>query len=422
MWKYVALGQITGEETVANNISRRELLKGGGVIAVGLVAPRWLSTIAKADVFRQAKGGKLASDTVLVVCQFSGGNDGLNTVIPYANKAYYTWRPTIGIPEDQVLKLTDQVGLHPSLAGVASLYKEGKVAIIQNVGYPNPNRSHFRSMDIWQSASPDDAMRYGWIGRHFDHMMDVGPLNPVVALGLSTEKPLALTGDKASIPCFASLVDLKSMVGDPDAERMLRDIQGTDSSPKQDVVKQANNTALDAMTILNAQLATYAPKQDYGTHAFGQGFKQLAQIIATSPSTRVLYFACGSFDTHARQADTQKTLFDGFDKGVSAFMKEMESIGKADKVIVLTFSEFGRRVGENGSAGTDHGTAAPMFVIGKSVKGGLHGPIPDLDDLDNGDLKFKIDFREVYAATLDTWMGGDSEIVLGQKFQHVDVL
>lgn len=392
------------------------------MIAVGLVAPRWLSTIARADVFRQAKGGKLPKDTVLVVCQFSGGNDGLNTVIPYANKAYYTWRPTIGIPEDKILKLDDSIGLHPSLAGVQGLYKEGKVAIINNVGYPNPNRSHFTSMDIWQSASPERSLSYGWIGRHFDHMMDTGPLNPVVALGLSTEKPLLLTADKASIPCFASLVDLQSMVGDPDAERMLRDIQGTNLSPADKVVQEANNTALDAMTVLNAKLATYAPKQDYGTHSFGQGFKQLAQIIATSPNTRVLYFANGSFDTHANQLTTQETLLSGFDKGVTAFQREMESLGMADKVIVLTFSEFGRRVGENGSAGTDHGTAAPMFVIGKNVKGGMHGPIPDLDDLDNGDLKFKIDFREVYASTLDTWMGGDSEIVLGQKFDHVDVL
>jgi uncharacterized protein (DUF1501 family) len=394
------------------------------MIAVGLVAPRWLSTIAKADVIRQGKGQKVAKDTILVVCQFSGGNDGLNTVIPYADKAYYTWRPTIGVAESQVLKLDEHMGLHPSLAGLHDLYKEGKVAVIQNVGYPNPNRSHFTSMDIWQSASPETKLKYGWLGRHFDQQMDLGPLNPVVAIGLSTEKPLALTAQKASIPCFASLVDLKSMVGDPDAERMLRDIQGNnmDATPSQQVVQEANNTALDAMSILNTQLSAYTPKQDYGNTTFGNGFKQMAQIIATSPTTRVLYFANGGFDTHANQRPVQDALLAGFDKGVSAFQKEMESLGKADKVIVLTFSEFGRRVGENGSAGTDHGTAAPMFLIGKNVKGGLHGPIPDFTDLDNGDLKFKIDFREVYAATLDQWMGGDSEVVLGQKFVHTDVL
>ena len=410
---------------MADGLTRRELLRGSSLIAVGLVAPRWLSTIAKADVIRQAKGLKNAKDTVLVVCQFSGGNDGLNTVVPYATRAYYDARPTLGIPENSVLKLNDQVGFHPALKELRDLYKEGKVAVIQNVGYPNPNRSHFKSMDIWQSASPDSSLKYGWIGRHFDEQLANGSLNPVVALGLSTEKPLALTGQKASIPCFASLVDIQTMLGDSDSEQMLRNIQGADGAAgsNQLVVQQASKTALDAMSVLNKQLAGYAPKQDYGQHAFGAGFKQMAQIIATSPATRVLYFANGGFDTHARQQATQEALLDGFSKGIMAFQREMESLGKADKVIVLVFSEFGRRVSENGSAGTDHGTAAPMFVIGSRVKGGLHGPIPDLSDLDgNGDLKFKVDFREVYAATLDEWIGGDSEVVLGQKFQHAEVL
>ena len=213
-------------------LSRRDLMRGGSVIAVGLVAPRWLSTIAKADVLRQAAGGKAASDTVLIVCQFSGGNDGLNTVVPYSSKAYYTLRPTLGITEDKVLKLDDHMGLHPGLAGISTLYKEGKVAVIQNVGYPNPNRSHFQSMDIWQSASPELALKYGWIGRHMDQQHKMyGKLNPVMALGFSTEKPLVLSGEYASVPCFASLADIQSMIGDADTEKMLRAIQGPDARP-----------------------------------------------------------------------------------------------------------------------------------------------------------------------------------------------
>lgn len=407
-----------------SDITRRELLKGGSLIAVGLVAPRWLSTIAHADVLRQAKGGKAAKDTVLVVCQLSGGNDGLNTVIPYATKEYYSLRPTLGVPDAQVLKLNEGLGFHPSMKGLHTLYKEGKVAVIQSVGYPNPNRSHFKSMDIWQSASPDNSLKWGWIGRHFDEQLASGPLNPVVALGLSTDKPLALTGERASIPCFASLVDMRSMVGDPDAEKMLRDIQGMEAAPTSNygVVQQANKSALDAMSVLTKQLATYTPKQDYGKGKFGVGFQQLAQIVATSPSTRVLYFAAGGFDTHAKQAGQHDVLLEGFSTAVTAFQREMEALGKADKVIVLAFSEFGRRVAENGSGGTDHGTAAPMFLIGSRVKGGVHGPIPDLSDLENGDLKYKIDFRDVYATTLDNWMGGDSEVVLGKKFGHVGAL
>lgn len=404
-------------------ISRRDVIKRGGIIAVGLTAPRWLSSIAQADVMRIAKGGKAASDTILVVCQFSGGNDGLNTVVPYADKNYYTLRPTIGIPEDKVLKINEHIGFHPGLKGLSDLYQKGEVAVIQNVGYPNPNRSHFKSMEIWQSASPDSTLKYGWLGRHLDQQLTVGPLNPVMALGLSTEKPLALVGKTASVPCFASLTDVQQMVGDPDTEKMLRDIQGTDAmmGSSTAVVQNASRTALDAMGILNRQLASVKPLQTYGKDSFGQGFKQISQLIMGSPATRVVYFSAGGFDTHARQADTHQRLLSGFGDALSAFMAEMEAAGKADKVVVLVFSEFGRRSAENASAGTDHGAAAPVFLVGKRVKGGVYGPIPDLTNLNDGDLKFAVDFREVYAATLDTWMGGDSEIVLGQKFSPLGV-
>lgn len=405
-------------------LSRRDLFKRGGIIAVGLTAPRWLSAITRSDVMRQAKGGQRTGNTVLVVCQLTGGNDGLNTVVPYADKQYYALRPTLGLTEDKVIKLTEQIGFHPAMAAMQTLYKEGKVAILQNVGYPRPNRSHFKSMEIWQSASPESILKYGWIGRHFDIQAATGPLNPVVAVGLSTDKPLALNGAKASIPCFASLTDIQAMVGDPDAEKMLRQIQGMDAMEGTGtrVVQQASKSALDAMAVLSKQLQTYTPKQTYAADAFGQGFKQIAQLVATSPATRVVYFSVGGFDTHARQADTHEKLLKGFSDGVLAFQREMESAGKADNVIVLVFSEFGRRSYENASGGTDHGAAAPMFVIGKRVKGGLHGPIPDLSQLADGDLKFAIDFREVYATTLDQWMGGDSTTVLGQKFNHVSVL
>lgn len=406
-----------------SDITRRDLLKGGGMIAVGLVAPSWLSAIARADVLRAVKGLKPAKDTILVVCQLSGGNDGLNMVVPYADKNYYTLRPTIGIPDDKVLHLDQHMGLHPAMTGLATLFKEGKVAVIQNVGYPNPNRSHFRSMDIWQTASPETYAKTGWIGRHLDQQMAGGPLNPVMALGLSTEKPLALIGKEASVPCFASLADVKQMVGDPDTEKMLRDIQGMDAmeGSATRVVQQASKTALDAMSILNKQIDAVKPTQEYAKDAFGNGFRQISQLILNSPATRIVYFSAGGFDTHARQAETHEKLLKSYSDAVLAFTREMEAAGKADKVVVLTFSEFGRRTHENASLGTDHGAAAPMLVIGKGVKGGFHGPIPDLQNLNDGDLKFAVDFREVYAATIDEWMGGDSGIVLGEKFNPLNI-
>jgi uncharacterized protein (DUF1501 family) len=213
------------------------------------------------------------------------------------------------------------------------------------------------------------------------------------------------------------------MVGDPDLERMLRQIQGRDAAigSSTRVVQQANQSALDAMALLTKQLETYTPKQSYANDSFGNGFRQIAHLVATSPTTRIVYFSAGGFDTHARQAETHERLLRGFGNAVRSFQREMESIGRADKVVVLVFSEFGRRVAENNSQGTDHGAAAPMFLIGNRVKGGLHGPIPDLENLRDGDLRHTVDFRQVYAATLDQWIGGDSETVLGQKFDPVGV-
>lgn len=409
---------------MSDGISRRELFRRGGTIAIGLVAPPWLATIAKADVLRQAKGSKIDPNTVLVVCQLTGGNDGLNTVIPYATQRYYELRPSLAIPEPNVLKINDSLGLHPSLTGLKALYDQKKVAVIQGVGYPKSNRSHFKSMEIWQSASPDGKLKYGWLGRHFDQQSALGPLNPVVALGLSTDKPRALNAQKASIPCFASLTDIQSMVGDPDAERMLRQIQGADAKAGTDasVIQQANRAALDAMAVLRDRLAGFTPAQNYGDGPFGRGFKQIAQLVATSPQTRVIYFSSGGFDTHARQTEQHARLLKDFSDGVAAFQAEMEAIRRADKVVVLVFSEFGRRSYENASAGTDHGSAAPMLLIGSRVKGGLYGPMPDLNDLEDGDLKFQIDFRQVYATAVDDWLGGDSQVVLGESFSHVPVL
>lgn len=404
-------------------LTRRDLIRGGTMIAVGLTAPSWLATIARADVLRQSKGGKPSGDTILVVCQLSGGNDGLNTVIPYADRAYYDLRPSIGISEDKVLKLNESLGFHPALAGLAELYREKKVAVIQNVGYPKANRSHFKSMDIWQSASPEGTLHGGWIGRHLDQQLHTGPLNPVYALGLSTEKPMSLVGKEASVPCFASLADIKSMVGDPDMERMLREVQGKDATEGSATraVQQANKSALDAISILSKQLDGFSPRQTYSNDVFGNGFKQISQLVATSPATRVVYFSAGGFDTHARQPEQHEKLLKGLGDGILAFQREMEALGKADRVVVMVFSEFGRRASENASQGTDHGQAAPMLLIGNQVKGGFHGPNPDLKNLANGDVAFKQDFRGVYAATLDEWMGGDSAVVLGQKFEPVEV-
>lgn len=409
---------------MSNDFTRRDVLRTGGMLAVGMMAPPWLSAIAQGDVVRAARGLKSDPDTVLVVCQLTGGNDGLNTVVPHTLDSYYKARPVLSLRPDKVLKINDQLGFHPAMEGLHTLFQEKKVAVIQQVGYPNPNRSHFKSMDVWHSASPDGKLVDGWIGRAFDLRLQDGPVDAIAGLGLSNEKPRALVGHKASLPCFASLTDIQSMVGDPDSERMLRDIQGMDAMQGSvtRTIQDSSKTALDAMASLKVKLATFTPRQTYPDNEFGRGFKQIAQLVGASPATRVIYFRAGGFDTHSRQAEAHQKLLEGFSKGVTAFQRDMEAAGRADKVIVVVFSEFGRRTYENGSAGTDHGQAGPMFVIGSRVKGGIYGQNPTFDDLQDGDLRWKIDFRQVYATALDDWMGSNSKVVLGESFPSLGLL
>ncbi len=407
---------------MADEITRREFLRNSGaLIAVGLMAPPWLAQIARADIRKAAAGAK-GSDHILVVCQFSGGNDGLNTVIPYAQKQYYAARPTLAIPESKLIAINEEIGLHPSLAGVKSLWDDKQVAIVNGVGYPHPNRSHFRSMEIWQTANPDASEQYGWLGKYLDGEYEAKNPNPVMAVAFGRERFVSLAAKNASVPTFASLADIKAMVGDPDADKALREIQGMDSKDAHtQQVRKATNSALDAMAELSRNLDKYQSTAKYDANPFAEGFKQIAHLIAISPRTRVIYFSAGGFDTHSRQAETQEKLLKYFGDGLNTFMGELQTMNKADKVTVMVFSEFGRRLGENASAGTDHGAAAPMFVVGGSVKGGLYGKYPDLGDLERGDLKYNTDFRTVYQTVLSSWMGAEADSLLGKDFGTLPV-
>ncbi|MDW8107894.1 MAG: DUF1501 domain-containing protein [Armatimonadota bacterium] len=409
----------------AAEISRRQFLKAGfTLVAVGLAAPPWLAQIAHADTQRLKKGNKLPNDRVLVVLQLTGGNDGLNTVVPYRDALYYKARPTLAIPEAQVVPLEEPLGLHPALQPLKPLYEQRVLAVVQNVGYPNPNRSHFRSMEIWQTADPDGYSRYGWLGKYLDTLTDTAA-NPVMAISFTQELPLALHGVKAQVPCFASLADLQVMTNDPELERTLRQLSYTEErkpdSPAA-VIRHSTRTALEALEQLRERIRHYQPHAHYANDPFARGLQQAAQIIATSPQTRILYVSVNGFDTHAAQASTHGQLLSQFAGAVSAFYTDLQAMGKADKVLLMVFSEFGRRVHENGSLGTDHGAAAPMFLIGGRVRGGLHGDPPDLHNLDsNNDLQMQLDFRRVYATAL-TWLGGDPEAVLGKEFAPVDLV
>lgn len=401
---------------MSERLTRRDFLREGVTfIAVGVAAPAWLSALASADDRLRQKGQRLPNDRVLVVVQLSGGNDGLNTVIPYTEAQYRRLRPTLAIPEEQVVALNEQIGLHPSFGKVKGLVDAGHFSIIQGVGYPNPNRSHFRSMEIWQTANPDTVEPTGWLGRYLDTLPESAQ-NPLIGLTLGREMPVAMTGKKVSVPCVASLDDFKALAGEQ--AEALRKVYAL-NQPAMAPVRAAALKALDSAKVVRAKLNEYRSTVEYPNTPFARAMRQIAQMLAADIGTRVFYCSTGGFDTHAQQARTHATLLQNVAEGLTAFWQDVQAMGKADKVLVLIFSEFGRRVAENGSQGTDHGAAAPMFALGIRVNAGPIGEHPSLHDLQDGDLRFHIDFRSVYATVLERWLDVDSQSVLHGKFAYV---
>ena len=391
------------------------------LLSLGLTAPTFLSRAAKAA---EAASG----ERVLVVVQLSGGNDGLNTVIPYADDAYAKNRIVLRIPSGQVLKIDDHFGLHPQMTGFRKLLEDDRLAIGQGVGYPNPDRSHFRSMDIWHTAKPGvEDKRDGWLGRCLDcSPRAAGGDVPALHLGPSPS-PLALASLKTSVPSIESLEGFH-----------LRADGG--ALPLASLSKLAEAARPDAPQLLEfmrqSTLYAYASSQEvqevlkqereaigYPGFALAQKLKQIAQLIDAGLKTRIYYVSHDGFDTHANQLGGHAALLSELSAGVSAFVEDLGRRGQLDRVLVFCFSEFGRRVRENASQGTDHGTAAPVFLAGGGVRPGITGAQPSLTDLDGeGDLKFHTDFRRVYATLLDRWLGCASEAVLGQKLEPIDVL
>ncbi len=369
------------------------------------------------------------SDRILVLIQMAGGNDGLNTVVPHGHDEYYKARPGIGIGKNAVLKLNEELGIHPALGGLRALFDEGRLGVLQGVGYPQPDRSHFRSMDIWQSAISDrEDTSSGWVGRALDATVEqhVGKV-PAMTLG-SDKLPLSLVASKINVPTVRDVKGYHLQLGPlSDAaarthRQMLEKVASTPATGGSDLdfLRRTALTAWSSSERLRHIAANYKPAADYPSNALAQKLRTVAEIISGDLGTRVFFVSLDGFDTHSQQAAAHQTLLTELSSAVSAFVKDIAGHGHADRVLVATFSEFGRRVAENGSLGTDHGAASQMFVIGSKVKGGIHGRHPSLTDLDDGDLKFHTDFRSVYATLLDRWLGIPSEPVLGKKFNSVD--
>lgn len=403
--------------------SRRKFLAalgGTAVISLGGPVPKFLAQAAAAD----SAGGK---DTILVVMQLTGGNDGLNTVVPFKHDAYFKARPKLAIPAKDVLKINESLGLHKSARGLADLLEAGKLAIIQGVGYPDPNRSHFESMDIWQTCQRKGTPRTtGWLGRFLDASHKSSDID-VPAIHVGPEKqPLALAANDVRVSSFASPESFRLRDGDSgkvgEAIRKLSNqAEGTPDSLL-GFLQTSTTSALSTSDRISAALRDYRTPVSYPDSALAQRLKTVAQLIDAGLATRVYYVELDGFDTHSQQAAAHAALLQQFGGAVRAFVDDVAHHGHGNRILVMSFSEFGRRVAENASQGTDHGTAAPMFLAGARVRPGLIGEHPNLDDLQDGDVKFNTDFRQVYATLLQQWLGWSSKSVLGGEFKPVDAL
>jgi uncharacterized protein (DUF1501 family) len=406
-------------------LTRRDFLAGGLLsTAAGITVP---AVLAKGVLAATNDG--IHNDRVLVVLQMGGGNDGLNTVVPFADPAYANARPTIGIPGDKVLRINDQVGLNPALPQLRSLYDAGRVAIVQGVGYDRPTYSHFEGLHVWEHADPQRRQTDGWLGKLLALQLD-SQGHPLAGCALgqaSTPAELRAAGGRVSVIESAASYRIQGGTGrEVAASALYRTTPGIYGA----LFDQALGTARSGIAALQdtskyTPSVSYTPKSTvYGSkNDLASALQLTAQMIVTQPSVKVCHVVLGGFDTHQQETTRQTALLAYVDAAVSAFMQDLEAHGQADRVVLMTWSEFGRRVAENGSRGTDHGSAAPVFVVGKPVAGGLYGEPPSLTSLvDDGNLKYTTDFRSVYQTVIRDWLGADAGSVLGASFPELPLL
>lgn len=408
--------------------SRRAVIKDGLlVVSAGMSMPAIFSRgVASAMALAEdgARFSGQASGHTLIVVQLAGGNDGLNTVVPFSDPVYRRLRPTLALPTADLLPLDGRLGLHPNLGPLKQFWDAGQLAIIEGVGYPNQSLSHFQAMDIWQTLDLTGTGGEGWLGRLVAGLVDQQG-HPFTALDIGTSTARALQSISAQVPTLAN-TKTYALANDPiDPDRgssRLQALMNLYSSYPRTLPYAAllDATALDAREgsrSLHAAESGYLPAVTYPDGPFAAGLQILAEAIVQNLGLRVGYITLGGFDTHAAQSTTHDTLLATLANGLAAFYHDLQAHNRAEQVLVMTWSEFGRRVEENGSQGTDHGTAAPMFVLGRAVTRGIFGEPPGLANLDaNGNLKYTVDFRAVYATLLDRWMGASSRDVLGGSY------
>ncbi len=414
-------------------LTRRDfVLSGLAVVSVGAFMPTIFSrAIAAAAADKRASSAGLAPGKTLIIIQLAGGNDGLNTVIPYADSRYRQLRPTLGVPEGDIIHLDDHLGLHPSLKALKPAWDAGQLAIVENVGYDHPSLSHFQAMDIWQTADPAMGRHDGWLSTLVGGSVDSDG-HPFKALSVGPALAPALCCPAVPPPALSAIgeyriqPDPRYVKGGASRADALNRLYASYSAPApyaallEATASTAEQTSKDIQDIVTQHQT--AATSNYPKGGLGDGLKLLSALIARDAGLRVGYVVLGGFDTHSTQAKHHSDLLQNLADGIAAFQADLAAHGKADDVITMTWSEFGRRAGENASGGTDHGTAAPLFVMGSGVKGGIIGDPPDLSKLDNGNLHFATDFRSIYATVLENWLQADSTSILGQQFSKVAFL
>ena len=371
-------------------------------------------------------------ERVIVVLSLSGGNDGLNTLIPYSNSNYYDYRPTLGIAEEQVLRINDDVGFHPSMVEMKQMYDEGHMAVIQGVGYPKPNRSHFRSMDIWHTCEPEKIVDEGWLGQTIREL-DPNAENVLSGVNFGRGLPRAMVASGVPVSSVGDLSTYGLLTGiEQDQRNQALEVfsrmyaPAIGAGPVTDYIWETGRAALKGADILKVAPETYSSTVEYGNNAIANGMKSIAQVHLADLGTRILYTTSpyNVFDTHANEATMHSRLLGEVSGAVADFNDDLREHGLGEEVILLVFSEFGRRARDNGG-GTDHGTGSVCFVIGDQVKGGLYGEYPSLEEgnlEDGGDLLHSVDFRSVYATMLEKWIGIESRPIVRGNFEQLGFL
>ncbi|WP_143304520.1 DUF1501 domain-containing protein [Chitinophaga vietnamensis] len=394
-------------------LNRRRFLQVGSLASAAMLMPKFLKALETGALV--PPGNK-----VLVIVQLSGGNDGLNTIIPYRNDIYYRSRPAIGIKKNDALALNDNFGIHPALKGLKALYDDGSMGILNNVGYPNPDRSHFRSMDIWHSASQSNQYwSDGWIGRYLDAQCK-GCDKPTQALEIDDTLSLAMKGDFAKGLAVNDPARLFNSSNDPYFKDLMKQHAHEDEHHNVEYLYKTMGETISSAAYIQQQFKTYQSKEAYPNTELGKNMRTIANLIMSDINTKVYYVSHGSFDTHVNQQDQQARLFTQLSDALTVFTGDLKKNNRFQDVVVMTFSEFGRRVSQNASGGTDHGTANNMFLIGGGLQQkGLLNDGPDLFNLVDGDLRYSVDFKSVYATLLSKWLGANDKEILKAEYPHL---